>query len=189
MIGRPFDDRGEVVGKLGSEGAQESEPQVTPNPFAEEAARVLGADPEGAAGPTRRPLEPSQDGGSPGRPAPVIDREEQPGRPRRAWPWVLVAVLIVALAFSAVTRSSPIETPTAGPHLGTVPEVVGMPEAKAIKKIEDAGFVHHIEGRQASFDVAESEVPAPERRRRSRTRERQDHRHLDLLGDGPGQGA
>ena len=46
----------------------------------------------------------------------------------------------------------------AGPHLGTVPEVVGLPEAKAITKIQAAGFGYHIDGRQPSVDVDEGDV-------------------------------
>ena len=89
-----------MVGTLGSEGAQESEPQVTPNPFAEEAARILGAGTAGTADELAAG-EPSQASGWPDRQAPVIATEEQPGRPRRAWPWVLVTILIVALAATA----------------------------------------------------------------------------------------
>ena len=156
MIGRPFDDRYEVVGKLGSEGAQESEPQVTPNPFAEEATRILGAGTAGSGGELAAG-EPSQASGWPDQPAPIIEPEEQPGRPRRVWPWVLVTFLILALAAAAYVIVSN-RNAAAGPHLGTVPEVVGLSEAKAITKIQAAGFDYQIDGRQPSADVEEGDV-------------------------------
>ena len=81
---------------------QEGEPVAAPNGFNEEATRVMApaaaAEAAGAAGPTqstqvrRRP---------PDLPAPIIEPDEQPGRPRSVWPWVLVIILILALAGAA----------------------------------------------------------------------------------------
>ena len=127
-----------------------------PNPFADEADRILGTGTAGIAG---EPVtdEPSQANGRLVRQAPVIATEGQPGRPRRAWPWVLVIILILALAVSAYAIVSN-RSDTVGPHLGTVPKVVGLPEAKAIKKLQAAGFGYHIGGRQPSADVKEGDV-------------------------------
>jgi beta-lactam-binding protein with PASTA domain len=156
LIGRLSDDRDEVVGKPGSGGVQESEPEVTRNPFTEEAARILGAGAAGMAGGLPAG-EPSPASGWPGQQAPVIETEEQPGRPRRAWPWVLVTILIVALAATAwVIVSNRSAAP--GPRFGTVPDVVGLSEAEAIAKIKAAGFAYQIGGRQPSADVKEGDV-------------------------------
>jgi serine/threonine-protein kinase len=125
---------------------------VTPNPFEEEAARVLGA---GAAEPAgglavgdRSPAD---------QQAPVIESEDLPGRPRRAWPWVVVSILIVALAATAWVIVSHRSAAT-GPHLVSVPNVVGSSEAEAIAELQAAGFAYRIAGRQPSADVQEGDV-------------------------------
>jgi beta-lactam-binding protein with PASTA domain len=135
---------------------------VTPNPFEEEAARILGDGSAGTPGglPADGPSpagEPSQPSGWPDQQGPVIESQEQPGRPRRAWPWVLVTILVVALAVTAWVIVSN-RSDAAGPHFDTVPGVVGLPEATAIKKIRAAGFGYYINGRQPSADVKEGAV-------------------------------
>ena len=47
---------------------------------------------------------------------------------------------------------------SAGPQVGTVPKVVGLSEAKAVAKLEAAGFVCSIDGRQPSAEVKEGDV-------------------------------
>jgi eukaryotic-like serine/threonine-protein kinase len=138
-------------------GAREDEGDVTPHSFAEEAARVLAAttataiaDGPGAAWATQ-----ASDG--PDDQAPIIEPDEQPGRPRRAWPWVLVTILVLALAAVAYVIVSD-RSGTDRPQLGAVPEVVGLTQAKAIAKIQAAGFSCRVEGKQPSFDIAEGDV-------------------------------
>ena len=78
---------------------QEGEPVVAPNGFAEEVTRVMApvaaAGAAGMAQPTQVRRRP------PDLPAPIIEPDEEPGRPRSAWPWVLVIILILALAGAA----------------------------------------------------------------------------------------
>ena len=138
-------------------GAHQSEPLVPPNPFAEEAARILGAATgETVEGSPEAP-RPAQASAGPDQQAPVIGPEERPGRPRRAWPWVLVTILILALvAATYVIVSNRGAAP--GLQFGTVPEVVGLLEAEAIAKIQAAGFSCQIEGREPSADLEESAV-------------------------------
>jgi beta-lactam-binding protein with PASTA domain len=140
---------------------REGDTEATPNCFAEEAARVAAAaaaatvvDRPAVPRPTRATRKASR---WREEQAPVIEPEEQPGRPRRAWPWVLVTILILGLVGTAYVMVSN-RTGTAGPRLGTVPEVVGLPKAKAVTKIQAAGFSYHIGGTQPSADVKEGDV-------------------------------
>ena len=68
-----------------------------------------------------------------------------------------MTILILALAAAAYVIASN-RSATARPQFGTVPEVVGLTEAKAIAKIQAAGFGYRVEGRQPSSDVAEGDV-------------------------------
>jgi serine/threonine-protein kinase len=127
---------------------QEDQPVLGPNPFAEEAARVM-ASAAVAAGPApgaqvRRP--------PPDLSAPIIESDEHPGRPRRTWPWVLVMVLILALAGAAYVMLT--NRNSGGPQLATVPGIVGLSEAKAMAKIHAAGFSYLKQGVQPSAAVA-----------------------------------
>jgi eukaryotic-like serine/threonine-protein kinase len=135
---------------------QEGETVATPNSFAEEAARVMAAAAAAAAG-ERGAAQATQASGRPEQPAPIIQPEDEPGRPRHAWPWVLATILILALAATAYVIVSN-RTATAKPQFGTVPEVVGLSEAKAITKIQAAGFGYRVEGTQPSADVDEGDV-------------------------------
>ena len=133
---------------------QEGQPVVAPNGFADEVTRVMTPVGLAAAAGTgqstqvrRRP---------PDIPAPIIEPEEEPGRPRSVWPWILVIILILALAGGAYAILS--NWSTAGADLGTVPGVVGLSEAAAITKIEAADFKYEKEGVQPSADVAEGDV-------------------------------
>ena len=130
----------------------EDEPAVTPNPFAEEAARVI-ASAAGGAGPAhgakvRRP--------PPGLSAPIIESDEHPGRPRHTWPWVLVIVLILALAGTGYEML--VHRNAGGPRLVTVPGIVGLGEAQAVARIQAAGFGYLKEGVEPSADAAQGVV-------------------------------
>ncbi len=136
---------------------QEGQPVVAPSGFADEVTRVMtpaavaaAAGAQGAAQPTQVRRRP------PDLPAPIIEPEDEPGRPRSVWPWILVIILILALAGGAYVILS--NWSTAEADLGTVPGVVGLSEAAAIAKIEAAGFKSEKEGVQPSADVAEGDV-------------------------------
>ena len=66
----------------------------------------------------------------------------------------ILILALVAAAYVIVSNRSA----AAGLQFGTVPEVVGLPEAKAISKIQAAGFGYRVEGRQPSADVEEGDV-------------------------------
>jgi eukaryotic-like serine/threonine-protein kinase len=67
-----------------------------------------------------------------------------------AWPWILVIVLILALAGAAYAILSNWNSP--GDELAAVPGVIGLSEADAKQKIEDAGFKFDTE-KQASTEA------------------------------------
>ena len=152
-------------------GVQEGEAVVMPDGFAEEAARVMAATAAAAVAGGPGAARPTQAGRRPDQQAPIIEPDEQPGRPRRAWPWVLVTILILALVAAAYVIVSN-RSAAARPQFGTVPEVVGLPEAKAITKIQAAGFGYQVEGRQPSSDVEEGDVRTPGHRGRRRSSRR-----------------
>ena len=131
---------------------QEGEAEVMPHGFAEEAARVMAATAAAAVAGGTGAAPPTQASRQLDEPAPIIEPEEQPGRPRRVWPWVLVTILILALASAAYAIASD-RGATPRPQFGTVPEVVGLTEAKAIAKIQAAGFGYRVEARQPSLNV------------------------------------
>jgi beta-lactam-binding protein with PASTA domain/predicted Ser/Thr protein kinase len=133
---------------------QEGQPVVAPTGFAEEVTRVMApvaaAGAAGMAQPTQVRRRP------PDLPAPIIEPDEEPGRPRSAWPWVLVIILILALAGAAYVILSNWDTGQV--ELGTVPGVVGLSEAEAMVKVKAAGFNYEKEGVQPSADVAQGDV-------------------------------
>jgi eukaryotic-like serine/threonine-protein kinase len=135
-----------------SPAVREDEPAVMPNPFADEAARVL-APAAVAAGPAR---EAEARWSQPDLPLPIIEPYGHPGRPRRAWPWVLVIVLIVGLAGAAYVMLT--DRNGGGSRLAAVPTLVGLSEADAMATIQAAGFKYVKEGMQPSTEVAEGVV-------------------------------
>ena len=136
---------------------QEGQPVVAPSGFADEVTRVMTpVAMAGAAGAPGMAQSTQVRRRPPDVPAPIIETEEQPGRPRSVWPWVLVIILILALAGGAYVILS--NWSTAGADLGTVPPVVGMSEADATARIEAAGFKSEKAGVQPSADVAEGDV-------------------------------
>jgi beta-lactam-binding protein with PASTA domain/predicted Ser/Thr protein kinase len=136
---------------------QEGEPVVAPNGFNEEVTRVMTPAAMAAAVGTPGPAQSTQiRQRPPDMPAPIIEPEEEPGRPRSVWPWVLVIVLILALAGAAYAILS--NWNTAQAEMKTVPGVVGLSEADAMAKITAAGFKYENEGAIPSGDVAEGSV-------------------------------
>jgi eukaryotic-like serine/threonine-protein kinase len=142
-------------------GVQEGQPVAMSNGFAQEAALVMAATAAPALAGEPGAARATDEGGRSERPAPIIEPEDEPGRPRRAWPWVLATILIVALVATAyVIVSNRSDTPRL--QFSTVPEVVGLPEATAISKIQAAGLAYHVEGREPSADVEEGGVARQE---------------------------
>jgi hypothetical protein len=148
-------------------GIERGHAETGPNSFAEEAARMKAAGPvpplAGESGASRsgrlrlrRARALAQDDWA-DTPAPAFETEEHPGRPPRAWPWILLIVAIVAAVVGAYVVISD-RSASAGPQFGAVPEVVGMPETKAVDEIESAGFDCRIAGRQPSTEVEEGLV-------------------------------
>ncbi len=139
---------------------QEGQPVTAPAGFAEEATRILSpgsttaatmvssAGTAGAQGTMIRRRDEN--------PAPILDLDERHGRPRAVWPWVLVIVLILALAGAAYVILS--NWNTASAEMRTVPNVVGLTEAAAQKRITDAEFVFEKKGVQPSADVPEGSI-------------------------------
>ena len=78
--------------------------------------------------------------------------------PRRAsvWPWLLVIVLILALAGTAYAIFS--SWGSAAKETGVVPGVVGLSPDDAKDAIEEAGFKFKNEGEQPSADIAAGSV-------------------------------
>ena len=130
---------------------QEGQPVTAPAGFTEEATRVMAPAADGAGAAQHTMVRRRED-----MPAPLIGPEERPGRPRAVWPWVLVIVLILALAGAAYVILT--NWNTAGTEMKTVPNVVGLSEGDAQAKIEGAGFKYEKDGVQPSADVAEGKV-------------------------------
>lgn len=136
---------------------QQGQEVIPPSLFQEEPTRILGpakaanfAGSEGLQPTQVRRRPPSEIG-----PAPVY--EEEPPRRGSVWPWVLVLILILALAGGAYAIFSAWGSGAAS-NTAVVPNVVGLTEAQAKKKIEDAGLKYKKEGTQPSADVAEGNV-------------------------------
>jgi eukaryotic-like serine/threonine-protein kinase len=133
--------------------AQDGEPVEAPVAYQEEPTRVMtpAAVASAAAQSTqiRRRIPETVD------PAPMPLYSEPPRR-RRAWPWILVIILILGLAGGAYIIFSNWNTAVA--TLSPVPGVMGLSEAEAQQKIEDAGFVFKNAGNQPSAEVAEGMV-------------------------------
>jgi eukaryotic-like serine/threonine-protein kinase len=131
---------------------QEGQPVAPRANFTEEATRIMTPAAIAAAAGAPGPAQPTQvRRRPPDVPAPMIESEEQPGRPRAVWPWVLVIILIVALAGAAYVILS--NWNTAQADMRTVPPVVGLTEAAAKAQITAAGLKYEKEGTQPSSDV------------------------------------
>jgi serine/threonine-protein kinase len=136
---------------------QAGDPVAAPNGFADEVTRVMTPAALGAAGGAASMAQATQiRQRSPNQPPSMSMRDEEPGRPRRVWPWILVIILILALAAGAYVIYTNWDTAEA--QLGVVPGVVGLTEAEAIAKIQAAGFDPDKQGVQPSADVPEGDV-------------------------------
>jgi serine/threonine-protein kinase len=136
---------------------QQGQEVSAPATFQEEPTRILSpsvaaapAGPDGLQPTQVRRRVPSELG-----PVPVY--EEEPPRRGSVWPWILVLILILALAGGAYAIFSAWGNGVSS-NAAVVPNVVGLSEAQAKKKIEDAGLKYKKEGTQPSADVAEGNV-------------------------------
>lgn len=126
---------------------QEGEEIVAPAGFFEQPTQVMrsaavasGVQPTQVRG---RPV-----GGVRPAPGPVYD---EPPRHRNVWPWVLVVILILALAGGAYAVFS--NWGSAAEDLIVVPRLVGLSKAEAEEKVGALGLKLKVEGEQASADV------------------------------------
>ncbi len=130
---------------------QEGEPVSAPVVYAEEATTIMSpaAAAAAAAGSGAQATQiRRRTADDPGfAPEPYYD---EPARRGSAWPWILVIVLILALAGAAYAIFSNWNSP--GDELAAVPGVIGLSEADAKQKIEDAGFKFDTE-KQASTEA------------------------------------
>jgi serine/threonine-protein kinase len=127
-------------------------PAMVPNPFAEEAVRVMASASVATSpdpGTLMRQLPPDPR-------APIVESDEHPGRPRRTWPWIIVIVVTVAVVWTAYVMLT--NRNNGGPQLASVPGVVGLSENEAMAKIKAAGFRYTKEGVQPSADLAQDVV-------------------------------
>ena len=129
---------------------QEGESVEAPNGFGDEVTRVMNAAAGMAGGAgmaqatqvRRRPSD---------LPPAAMEHDEQPGKPRSVWPWVLVIILILALAGAAYVILTNWSTGTA--EMKVVPTVVGLTEAAAQSSITAAGFKYEKQGALPSATV------------------------------------
>jgi eukaryotic-like serine/threonine-protein kinase len=136
---------------------QEGQPVAPRAAFTEEATRIMAPAAIAAAAGAPGPAQPTQvRRRPPDMPAPIIESEEQPGRPRAVWPWILVIILIVALGGAAYVILS--NWSTAQADMRTVPRVVGLTESAAQAQITANGFKYEKEGIQPSSTVPEGSV-------------------------------
>ena len=126
-------------------------------------------------------------GAPPIMPAPIIEPDEEPGRPRAVWPWVLVIILILALAGAAYVDPLQLE------HRR------GRTGGRARRRRAERGR-RQGEDRGGRLQVREGGHPALRRRGRGRrgppgpgaehqAGQGQDRQRLDLVRRGQGRGA
>ena len=132
---------------------QQGQTVSAPAAYTEEATRVMS--PAAAAAPLSQQTQvrkqvPIEEG-------PVPMYPQDPPRRHSVWPWVLVLILIIALAGGAYAIFSAWGTST-NTSAAVVPSLVGLTEAQAKKKVEDANLKFKNAGTQPSADVAEGNV-------------------------------
>ncbi len=130
---------------------QDGEPVSAPATYTEEVTRVMSpaaaAAAAAAAGPQATQIRRRAPDGLGTLPE---SQRGEPPKKQSVWPWILVIVLVLALAGGAYAIFSNWGTP--GGELTAVPSVLGLSEAEAKQKIEDAGFEFKNEGKQASAE-------------------------------------
>jgi serine/threonine protein kinase/beta-lactam-binding protein with PASTA domain len=138
---------------------QKGEDVRFPTPFSEQTTRVMAMPAAAAAGeqliqPTQ--VRPTQ--APPLAPSAAVGRSlnsdlesEEPPQRRNVWPWVLVVILILALAGGGYAILS--NWSGSRGDLVVVPKVVGLSESDAAKVLGARGFKMEVEGEQASADV------------------------------------
>jgi eukaryotic-like serine/threonine-protein kinase len=134
---------------------QQGQTVSAPPTYTEDATQVLSPAAAAAAAGSSQPTQirrrlPSEIG-----PVPVY--EEEPPHRGSVWPWILVIILILALAGGAYAIFSAWGT-GASANTAVVPNVVGLTESQAKKKIEDVGLEYKNAGTQPSADVDKGNV-------------------------------
>ena len=128
------------------------EPVSAPAAYVEAATRVMS--PAAVASRTQ-PTQVRRRAPDDRQPAPEPYYGEPP-RGRSVWQWILVIVLILALAGGAYAILS--NWGSAAGDLAIVPGVLGLSEADAKTKIEAAAFAFENAGNQPSADVTAGDV-------------------------------
>ncbi|MFH0916594.1 MAG: Stk1 family PASTA domain-containing Ser/Thr kinase [bacterium] len=131
---------------------QDGEAISVPAAYAEEATQVMSPAAVASAAQPTQVRRKTPDGMGPA-PQPYYG---EPPRRFNVWPWILVIVLILALAGGAYAIFS--NWGSAGADLAVVPGVIGLSEAEAKTKIEAEGFKFKNEGDQPSADAAVGNV-------------------------------
>jgi beta-lactam-binding protein with PASTA domain/predicted Ser/Thr protein kinase len=132
---------------------QEGRDVTAPAAFMEDATKVMS--PAAAAASLAQQTQvrqrvPSEIGSVPMYP-------QEPPRRHNAWPWILVLILILALAGGAYAIFSAWGTGSSA-DTAVVPSLVGLTEAQAKQKVEDAGLKFKNAGTQPSADVSAGNV-------------------------------
>ena len=131
---------------------QDGEPVSIPAAYVEQTTRVVGP---AAVASVAQPTQVRHRAPAGMEPGPDSYYGEPPRR-RSVWPWILVIILILALAGGAYAILSNWGTATS--DLAVVPGVLGLSEAEAKAKIKAAGFDVESAGKQASADVTVGNV-------------------------------
>lgn len=139
---------------------QQGKEVQAPATLVEQPTRVMtGAlpPPAGAQATTVRRRDPGAVMNEPPLPHAYYD---EPPRRHNVWPWVLVVVLILALAGGAYAILSNWDQPTES--LIPVPGLLGLSEDEATDALAKLGFELKVEGEQASADIEEGFIARQE---------------------------
>jgi beta-lactam-binding protein with PASTA domain/predicted Ser/Thr protein kinase len=136
---------------------QAGEPVSAPAAYAEEATTIMSAAAAAAAaGAAGAQLTQIRRRATDDSDFPTDSYYAEPPRRGNVWPWILVIVLILALAGAAYAIFS--SWGSAGGEMLVVPSVLGMSEEEAKQMIEDAGFKLDGKGEQASVEYEAGQV-------------------------------
>jgi eukaryotic-like serine/threonine-protein kinase len=136
---------------------QAGEAVAAPNGYSDDSTRVMSHTAVAAAAGAPGPSQPTMVRGRAAEdPTLGYYQDEQPRRKRSAWPWILVTVLIIALAGAAYVILT--NWNSAQAEMKAVPGVVGLTEAAARDKVIAEGFKFEKEGTQPSADVPEGSI-------------------------------
>ncbi len=132
----------------------------TPAALVEQPTQVMSAAPLPPAGPQLTTVRRRDPGAVMNQPPLPHAYYDEPPRRFNAWPWILVVILILALAGGAYAILSSWNEPAA--ELQSVPGLLGLSEAEAKKALEQLGFKLKVEGEQPSADIEEGLIARQE---------------------------